>query len=469
MTRSCPTSALTRLDLPTFGRPSTATRIASEPISGGPSPGRSETTRSSRSPVPCPWSAEIGSGSPSPSRWNSRASSSRLGSSTLFATTRTGLPERRRMSATSSSPGVTPALASTTRRTRSAAPTARPACSATCCVSGEGSAMSTPPVSTRTKRLPAHSQTTSLRSRVTPGVSKTTASRVAVRRLTRVDLPTLGKPTTATPPRRGGSVIGAALRAALLRDLRGDVLAARIRLVDPDEPLPQPRDLGHELLGRGRVALGVARMLCEAHRLAEGDRHLGAVAELPFLGAVDRGWDHRHALADRHHRGARHGLPRHTALLARALDEEAEELVVPHGLAHPTERLAVGLAAPDRERSVGLDELGQAGVVEELALSDEDDPAGTDSPEDRDVDEVEVIHGENAPALPRDPLPPVDADRRRRARHVPEDGPPDHHVDDVDGLHALARVSTSRSIRSRTSSILSSVVSICSASGAACI
>ena len=109
------------------------------------------------------------------------------------------------MSATSSSPGVTPALESTTKTTRSASSTARRACSATCWISGEGSATSTPPVSTRTNRLPAHSQTTSLRSRVTPGVSKTTASRVAVRRLTSVDFPTFGKPTTATAPRSGAS------------------------------------------------------------------------------------------------------------------------------------------------------------------------------------------------------------------------------------------------------------------------
>ena len=67
-------------------------------------------------------------------------------------------------------------------------------------VIGVGSAMSTPPVSTSTKRLPVHSQTSSLRSRVTPGISCTTAARVSVRRLTSVDLPTFGKPTIATAP-----------------------------------------------------------------------------------------------------------------------------------------------------------------------------------------------------------------------------------------------------------------------------
>src|SRR5207249_2126863 len=80
------------------------------------------------------------------------------------------------------------------------------ACSTTDCVIGDGSATSTPPVSITTKRLPAHSATSSLRSRVTPGVSCTTAARDSVSRLTRVDLPTLGKPTIATVPRRPSAV-----------------------------------------------------------------------------------------------------------------------------------------------------------------------------------------------------------------------------------------------------------------------
>jgi hypothetical protein len=62
--------------------------------------------------------------------------------------------------------------------------------------------MSTPPVSISRNSVPAHSQTSSFRSRVTPGVSWTTAARVPVRRLTSVDLPTFGKPTTATVPAR---------------------------------------------------------------------------------------------------------------------------------------------------------------------------------------------------------------------------------------------------------------------------
>ena len=91
ITRSSPSKALSRLDLPTFGRPRMATRIASSPTSCGPLPGSMITTASSRSPVPWPCWAESGTGSPSPSRWNSKASASWSGSSILFASRITGL------------------------------------------------------------------------------------------------------------------------------------------------------------------------------------------------------------------------------------------------------------------------------------------------------------------------------------------------------------------------------------------
>ena len=49
-----------------------------------------------------------------------------------------------------------------------------------------------PPVSMRSKRRPFHSQAISLRSRVMPARSWTTAAREPVRRLTSEDLPTFG-------------------------------------------------------------------------------------------------------------------------------------------------------------------------------------------------------------------------------------------------------------------------------------
>src|SRR5262245_49101524 len=97
---------------------------------------------------------------------------------------------------------------------------------------GDGSATSTPPVSTRRKRVPAHSHTTSLRSRVTPGVSWTTAWRVPVRRLTSVDFPTLGKPTTATVPASEPSISRGEPGADELLDPLDDLVDAQLRGVD---------------------------------------------------------------------------------------------------------------------------------------------------------------------------------------------------------------------------------------------
>ena len=70
--RSSPTSLLKSDDLPTFGRPRIATRIASPATVRDASirqPRRA--TSSSRSPVFEPCRPEIGNGSPKPSRWNS--------------------------------------------------------------------------------------------------------------------------------------------------------------------------------------------------------------------------------------------------------------------------------------------------------------------------------------------------------------------------------------------------------------
>ena len=114
-------------------------------LRSGPTPGRRATIASSRSPVPWPCRAESGIGSPSPNRWNSSASTSRAGSSILFASRKTGLRAVRRISATSSSPGVIPIFASTTNRTRSASATAARAWSAMLRVIGDWSATSTPP------------------------------------------------------------------------------------------------------------------------------------------------------------------------------------------------------------------------------------------------------------------------------------------------------------------------------------
>ncbi len=155
-----------------------ADRVVRQHRRGAPAravPARRRPGRAGR-PRPCRAGRRSGSGRRGRAGGTRGASGSSLGSSILFASTSTGLRASRRICATSSSPGVTPARASTTKRTRSASPTASRACAAIARVSGAGSAMSTPPVSTRTNRLPVHSQTSSFRSRVTPDISCTTAA-----------------------------------------------------------------------------------------------------------------------------------------------------------------------------------------------------------------------------------------------------------------------------------------------------
>ena len=75
-------------------RCSVAAAADSAPSSGSGT-GRRPTTSSSRSPVPRPCSALTGKGSPSPRETNSHAAASRLTSSTLLTTRRTGGPARR--------------------------------------------------------------------------------------------------------------------------------------------------------------------------------------------------------------------------------------------------------------------------------------------------------------------------------------------------------------------------------------
>jgi hypothetical protein len=92
----------------------------------------------------------------------------------------------------SSSPGRSPARASTTKTASSASARAACACSRIEPEIGSGSRKSMPPVSMSAKLRPFHSASISLRSRVMPARSWTTAWREPLRRLTREDFPTLG-------------------------------------------------------------------------------------------------------------------------------------------------------------------------------------------------------------------------------------------------------------------------------------
>ena len=123
--RSSPTSRLNSVLLPTFGRPTMATR-GGRGSSGDPRlvagcrrrrrrrahrrdrPGRRSTTTSSRSPARRPCSALTGYGSPRPSARNSHRSSSRRSLSALLATTSTSCSPRRSQSAIASSSSVIP-------------------------------------------------------------------------------------------------------------------------------------------------------------------------------------------------------------------------------------------------------------------------------------------------------------------------------------------------------------------------
>ncbi|MNJ62745.1 hypothetical protein D3C77_585970 [compost metagenome] len=66
ITRSSPRSALTSDDLPTFGRPISATRMTSSSYSSSSSSGRLSVIASSKSPTPVPWLPDTPMGSPNP-------------------------------------------------------------------------------------------------------------------------------------------------------------------------------------------------------------------------------------------------------------------------------------------------------------------------------------------------------------------------------------------------------------------
>ena len=100
--------------------------------------------------------------------------------------------------ATSMSNSVTPSFTSTTSSTTSASRIARSTCRLIS-LSKVSSLLTThPPVSITLNSRPHHSALPYWRSRVVPAVFITIARRVPVKRLNRVDFPTLGRPTIAT-------------------------------------------------------------------------------------------------------------------------------------------------------------------------------------------------------------------------------------------------------------------------------
>ena len=155
--RRSPVNRFNRLDLPTFGLPTSAPRRG-PPATANCSCGTSGNTpriSSSRSPEPRPCNPLTGCGSPRPNDHNAATSAYWRSSSTLFAATSTGRFDRRSTFATASSVAVAPTFASTTSNTASAVCIAISACAATdaCIPFASGSQ---PPVSTTVNRRPFH-------------------------------------------------------------------------------------------------------------------------------------------------------------------------------------------------------------------------------------------------------------------------------------------------------------------------
>ena len=131
--RDSPVSLFSSDDLPTFGRPISATRRGPPPAptNSAGAVGSASSTASSRSPEPRPCSADTAIGSPRPSDHSAAASASARSSSTLLTARITGRFDRRSTRAIASSVSVAPTVASTTTSTASLICIARSACAVT--------------------------------------------------------------------------------------------------------------------------------------------------------------------------------------------------------------------------------------------------------------------------------------------------------------------------------------------------
>ncbi len=202
MTRSSPSSVLTSVDLPTFGRPMIATLTApasavgmgrglpcrrtarararmlgqhrprcrhGRTTSDAARPGRARRTRSPRAPArdPRPCSPPA----------------------------RPVVPNAAGGRRSSVSCGVTPCLASTRKTTTSPSAIAWRVCFAISNRMPSVATGSKPPVSTTRNGVSPTRARPKCRSRVKPGKSATRAARDRVSRLNNVDLPTFGRPT----------------------------------------------------------------------------------------------------------------------------------------------------------------------------------------------------------------------------------------------------------------------------------
>ena len=121
--------------------------------------------------------------------------------SILFRARTAGTPALAMRSRMNFSPGPRSSAASTTKSTRSAEASASVA-SRTMAAFIRYSGLWIPGVSTRAISAPGRRATPRMRLRVVCGLSETIATFSPTRALTSVDLPALGRPTTATEPAR---------------------------------------------------------------------------------------------------------------------------------------------------------------------------------------------------------------------------------------------------------------------------
>ena len=378
------------------------------------------------------------------------------GSSILFASRSTGLCAMRRISATSSSPGVMPARASTTKRTRSASSTAARAWSAIERVIGVGR---------RCRRRPCRSAGSAARStrrRAPCGRASRRASRGRRRRAS----PSAG--SRASTCRRSGSRrsrrcraargrCSSALIARMIADQRQlDRVRAGPRACTLAEPVPEPADLALDLGGRLAVALrrssGARRSASARPRAIE---HGCEVADPPVVRAVDRRRA-RPARSPAARPSRRRAAPGRARRFAASCPRRRGRARARRGRprassAPPRGRTRRG--APRRCRSARISWPSPGDAVR-LDLRHEVDGARRGGAERRRVDPREVVERQHEPALAGHALRAVHAERRR-TRDQPADRDAADLPRDVDADRVMPAASrgTSSSIRATTSSI----------------
>jgi hypothetical protein len=85
--------------------------------------------------------------------------------------------------------------------------------------------------------------------------------------------------------------------------------------------------------------------------------------------------------------------------LSRSLDEDAHEVPLAGKRPRLADRLAVALAAPDRERAGPAEELAHDRDGEQLRLGHEDHRPRAEGADERRIDRREVVHGDDGTAL----------------------------------------------------------------------